>query len=223
MALFGGVLLSVLAVVGLCLAAPSLAAVHTVGGPNGWTMGVDYTTWAAARTFSVGDTLSFNYGGGHTVDEVTESDYKTCTVGSWITTDSSGATAVTLTAPGSHYFICGVMGHCGIGMKLAINVVAGAGADGQPPLLSSDALPPASGLGLALPPVGSGVALPPSFGLRSLTPGIAGSRNVDSESLEPATSSASAVPEFSAAGGGVRSAVRAATVAWGSVLAFSLL
>jgi len=38
----------------------------------------------------------FNYGAGHTVDEVKESDYKSCSAGNSISTDSSGATTIAL-------------------------------------------------------------------------------------------------------------------------------
>uniref|UniRef100_A0A803MEC4 Phytocyanin domain-containing protein n=1 Tax=Chenopodium quinoa TaxID=63459 RepID=A0A803MEC4_CHEQI len=35
----------------------SLATVYTVGDSSGWTIGVDYGTWAASKTFVVGDSL----------------------------------------------------------------------------------------------------------------------------------------------------------------------
>lgn len=73
----------------------------------------------------------FNYGSGHTVDEVSGSDYKTCTVGNSITSDSSGATTIPLKAAGTRYFICAVVGHCGMGMKLSVNVV-GSGSTAAP-------------------------------------------------------------------------------------------
>lgn len=41
----------------LCFAVPSLATVYTVGDSAGWTLGVDYTTWASGKTFNVGDSL----------------------------------------------------------------------------------------------------------------------------------------------------------------------
>lgn len=69
----------------------------------------------------------FNYPPGHTVDEVTANDYKTCTTGNAIASDSSGATSVVLKTAGAHYYICGVPGHCGGGMKLAITVAAAGG------------------------------------------------------------------------------------------------
>ncbi|GMI90981.1 hypothetical protein HRI_002767400 [Hibiscus trionum] len=108
-----------------CMVVPSLAKVYTVGDSSGWTTGVDYSTWASGKTFKVGDSLVFNYPTSHTVDEVSSSDYSSCTVGNAITTDNSGATTVALKKAGTHYFICGVVGHCGNGMKLAVKVESG--------------------------------------------------------------------------------------------------
>ncbi|KAI9106444.1 hypothetical protein K1719_021972 [Acacia pycnantha] len=107
------------------MAVPALAKVYTVGDSSGWAIGADYGTWASGKTFQVGDSLVFNYGAGHTVDEVKESDYKSCTTGNSISTDSSGATTITLKTAGTHYFICAVPGHCSGGMKLSVDVKAG--------------------------------------------------------------------------------------------------
>ncbi|PKI45581.1 hypothetical protein CRG98_033897 [Punica granatum] len=104
----------------LCLGVPSMATVYTVGDTAGWAMGTDYTTWTKGKTFAVGDSLAFNYGGGHTVDEVSQSDYSSCTTGNSISSDSSGSTTIPLKTAGTHYFICGSMGHCAGGMKLAV-------------------------------------------------------------------------------------------------------
>ncbi|KAM7520805.1 hypothetical protein LguiB_019767 [Lonicera macranthoides] len=123
----------------LCFAVPCLATVYTVGDSAGWTLGVDYTTWASGKTFNVGDSLVFNYGSSHNVDEVSESDYSGCTVGNSITTDSSGATTIPLKTAGTHHFICGVVGHCSGGMKLAVTVAGGsttAPAGSTPPSLT---------------------------------------------------------------------------------------
>ncbi|XP_065872449.1 blue copper protein-like [Euphorbia lathyris] len=104
---------------------PCVATVYTVGDSSGWAIGVDYSIWATDKTFNVGDTLVFNYGGEDTVDEVNGSDYKTCRVGEAITTDSSGSTSIELKTPGTHYFISAVTGHCESGMKLALYVDPG--------------------------------------------------------------------------------------------------
>ncbi|PKI47336.1 hypothetical protein CRG98_032261 [Punica granatum] len=110
------------------------ATTYTVGDSVGWTFGVDYSTWASSKSFAVGDTLVFNYGSGmHTVDEVRKSDYSTCTTGNSITTDSSGTTSILLRTTGTHYFICGVAGHCSGGMKLAITVAAAGSTVITPP------------------------------------------------------------------------------------------
>ncbi|KAL8243165.1 hypothetical protein R6Q59_009423 [Mikania micrantha] len=112
------------------------AKVHTVGGKAGWALSVDYSTWASDKTFKVGDKLVFNYDSSHTVDEVTSGDYATCTVGNSIASYNSGTTTISLNTTGSHYFICGVMGHCGGGMKLTIDV-AGDGSPSAAPTSSS--------------------------------------------------------------------------------------
>ncbi|KAI3460055.1 hypothetical protein Pfo_016718 [Paulownia fortunei] len=116
----------------ICSSIPAVpAAVYTVGESSGWSMGGDYGSWASDKTFTVGDTLVFNYSPGHTVDEVSASDYKTCTTGNAIASDSSGATSITLKTAGPHYYICGVPGHCGSGMKLAVTVAAATSGGGS--------------------------------------------------------------------------------------------
>nr|ACJ85992.1 unknown [Medicago truncatula] len=114
------------------VAVPTLATVHTVGDKSGWAIGSDYNTWASDKTFAVGDSLVFNYGAGHTVDEVKESDYKSCTTGNSISTDSSGPTTIPLKKAGTHYFICAVPGHCTGGMKLSVKVKASSSASSAP-------------------------------------------------------------------------------------------
>nr|XP_034891944.1 blue copper protein-like [Populus alba] len=135
----------------LCTVVPILAKDYTVGDTSGWAIGMDYSTWTSGKTFSVGDSLVFNYGGGHTVDEVRASDYSTCTTGNSITSDSSGATTIALKTAGTHYFICGVPGHCGSGMKVSVTVAA-AGSSTSP---SSSGTP--SSDGTTTSPAGSNV------------------------------------------------------------------
>ncbi|KAL8236159.1 hypothetical protein R6Q59_017240 [Mikania micrantha] len=100
------------------------AVQHTVGDSSGWTNFGDYTTWAANKTFNVGDTLLFNYGGSHGVDVVSKSDYDNCATSNAINSYSDGATVISLTQSGPMYFVCPSFGHCNTGMKLAINVVS---------------------------------------------------------------------------------------------------
>lgn len=75
----------------------------------------------------------FNYVSGHTADEVSASDYKGCSAGNSITTDSSGKTTIDLKKEGTHYFICGVSGHCDGGMKLAVTVGSSSGSGSATP------------------------------------------------------------------------------------------
>ncbi|KAG6402658.1 hypothetical protein SASPL_134860 [Salvia splendens] len=148
----------------ICGIEAAAAAVFTVGDTSGWSIGSDYSTWASDKTFSVGDTLVFTYPSGHTVDEVSASDYKTCTVGNAIASDSSGSTSVSLKTAGPHYYICGVPGHCGGGMKLSITVSAAAAAGGggvAPGNTTVSTAPPAAVT--ALPPPAS-IAVPAGGG-----------------------------------------------------------
>ncbi|KAJ9166534.1 hypothetical protein P3X46_021274 [Hevea brasiliensis] len=144
MASFGsGVVCAIFVLISMVV--PSLATVYTVGDSTGWTMGTDYSTWTSGKTFTVGDSLVFNYGGGHTVDEVSASDYNTCTVGNAITSDNSGATTIALKTAGTHYYICGVIGHCGSGMKIAVTVKAASSS-------GTTTTTPSSGLGSSTTP-----------------------------------------------------------------------
>lgn len=73
------------------------------------------------------------------MDEVSASDYKTCTVGNAINSDSSGATTIELKTAGTKHYICGVVGHCESGMKIAIPVKAAASGSGTTPASTSPA------------------------------------------------------------------------------------
>ncbi|KAJ6722608.1 BLUE COPPER PROTEIN [Salix koriyanagi] len=118
----------------LLLAAPAAyaATTYTVGDTNGWTTSGDYTTWASDKTFTVGDSLLFNYGFSHSVAEVSKSDYDSCSTSNLVKTYTGGSSTITLSAAGPMYFICSTPGHCGNGMKLAITVVAASGTPSTP-------------------------------------------------------------------------------------------
>lgn len=85
--------------------------------------------------------VAFEYVAGHTVAEVNLEDYTSCTVGDSVSTHNSGSTDISLTTPGTHYFICTVTGHCAAGMKLAITVSVPGGSATTSPLT-----PPTGGL-----------------------------------------------------------------------------
>lgn len=80
----------------------------------------------------------------HDVHEVTEADYNACNAKASIKHYISGSDAITLNAPGVHYFICGIPGHCQAGQKLMIEVksdgspgASPSAAPGQSPTTSS--------------------------------------------------------------------------------------
>ncbi|XP_076932768.1 stellacyanin-like [Bidens hawaiensis] len=152
MATYDGVMIGLVVI--LCLISFGSAKVYKVGGSAGWALSVDYDTWASDKTFKVGDSLVFNYDSSHTVDLVSKSDYTTCTIGNSISSYNSGPTTISLNTTGSHYFICGIMGHCGGGMKLKIDVTSDGSPSAAPTPSSSIPAdsPTTTPLGTTLPP-----------------------------------------------------------------------
>ncbi|EPS65671.1 hypothetical protein M569_09108, partial [Genlisea aurea] len=133
------------------------AATITVGGSSGWTLNYNYANWAAGQTFSSGDSLVFNYGPSHAVSEVSQSDYDNCNAGNAISTDSNSPTAISLTSPGTRYFICPTPTHCSQGMKLAVSVSGNSASSPSTP--SSPSTSPSSPSGSAATP---GSVTPPT-------------------------------------------------------------
>ncbi|KAK2992876.1 hypothetical protein RJ640_028118 [Escallonia rubra] len=99
---------------------------YPVGGSQGWDESTDFKSWASGQTFKVGDELVFKYNSGlHSVVELgSESAYKNCDIGTAVNSMNGGKDVVKLTKPGTRYFACGTMGHCGQGMKVKIKTVA---------------------------------------------------------------------------------------------------
>ncbi|KAJ0981427.1 hypothetical protein J5N97_009682 [Dioscorea zingiberensis] len=146
---------------------------YTVGDTNGWSNGVDYSSWTSGKTFAVGDSLAFNYAPGvHTVAEVSSSDYDSCSTSNAINTDSSGTTTVALKTSGTRYFICGVPGHCSNGMKLSVTVAGSSNSTPSTPTSPSTTTPATT-------------ITPPS----STTPTTTGTRYSAAGALFPATTS----------------------------------
>ncbi|XP_051230812.1 chemocyanin [Lolium perenne] len=82
-----------------------------------WSFAAD--SWSGGKSFRAGDVLVFNYNPSvHNVVAVDAGGYSSCQ-GSG-PTYSSGSDHVTLGA-GTSYFICSLRGHCGQGMKMAVN------------------------------------------------------------------------------------------------------
>ncbi|XP_057967383.1 cucumber peeling cupredoxin [Malania oleifera] len=177
---------------------------HTVGGStvSGWTVPSDakaYSTWASSQTFSVGDSLVFNFvTGAHDVTEVTKANYDSCTSTNPISQETTGPATLTLKSTGAHYYICSIPGHCSNGQKLAITVVgSGSGSPApQPASTPRRASPPAAAAPspsttptTATPPSGSTTPSPSG----STTPSPSGS-TTPSPSGSPTTPSSDASP-----------------------------
>ncbi|KAF2292007.1 hypothetical protein P3X46_003897 [Hevea brasiliensis] len=149
----------------ILLATPAAYATqYVVGDSAGWTnFGVDYSTWASGKTFSVGDTLVFNYDGStHKVAEVSQSDYNSCSASNALKTYSDGSTTIPLSKAGSMYFICPTAGHCSSGMQLSINVATPSGSTTPAPpsgsTTPSSGTPPTTGTASPPPPANNGAA-----------------------------------------------------------------
>ncbi|XP_015691986.2 blue copper protein-like [Oryza brachyantha] len=89
-----------------------------------WASGGNYGDWSSKNAVAVGDSVVFKYGSPHTVDELSEADYKSCSFTSPVTSDASGSTTVTFDAAGTRYFACAAAAgsHCSMGQKVAITV-----------------------------------------------------------------------------------------------------
>ena len=87
----------------------------------------------------------------HTVTEVSQGGYTSCSGSNALGNDDSGSTTVTLATAGTHYYICNIPGHCAGGMKLAVTVGSGSGSGSS------------SGGGGGVTPSGSGAAVVPAM------------------------------------------------------------
>ncbi|KAM0013627.1 putative Phytocyanin domain, cupredoxin [Helianthus debilis subsp. tardiflorus] len=105
----------------------SSAMEHAVGDDSGWVTPENpnfYADWAAKNTFTVGDTLLFDfYTGLHDVTPVIKEDYDRCSVTVPGATIKTGPATLNLYIPGDHYFISSMDGDCLYNQKLAIHVV----------------------------------------------------------------------------------------------------
>uniref|UniRef100_A0A0A9B335 Phytocyanin domain-containing protein n=1 Tax=Arundo donax TaxID=35708 RepID=A0A0A9B335_ARUDO len=114
-----------------------------------WEASGNYGDWSAANPVRVGDTVVFTYGPPHTVDELSEADFKACSFASPISTDDGGSTAVTFDKAGTRYFACAAGSHCNQGQKVAITV-ADSSAPATPTPKGNAAAPMAGAAGLAV-------------------------------------------------------------------------
>ncbi|KAH9691499.1 Carboxyvinyl-carboxyphosphonate phosphorylmutase [Citrus sinensis] len=85
------------------------ATTYTVGDSGGWSFNM--ASWAKGKRFKAGDTLAVNRAG-----------YRSCTAPGGAKVYSSGKDRIKLVR-GQNFFICNSAGHCGSGMKIAINAM----------------------------------------------------------------------------------------------------
>ncbi|XP_057775653.1 mavicyanin-like [Salvia miltiorrhiza] len=104
--------------------APAIATDYMVGDADGWKLNVNYTQWAAGKSFHVGDSLMFMYNTAqHNVIQVSGPDFKNCTnSGALGGPYKSGNDTIALDTPGRRWYICDTEGHCEGGMKLVVAV-----------------------------------------------------------------------------------------------------
>ncbi|KAG6545318.1 hypothetical protein Mapa_013167 [Marchantia paleacea] len=116
----------------LIIFSSAIAKEFIVGGESGWVLPAqanaidnNYTTWAESYTFTVGDSLVFNYKNeSHSVLQVSGTAFADCTTSDPIKSWKDGNTTVPLTTDGRMWFICGTPGHCSSGQKFKITVLA---------------------------------------------------------------------------------------------------
>ncbi|XWS72947.1 hypothetical protein CRYUN_Cryun02cG0083200 [Craigia yunnanensis] len=119
------------------LQSSSAQTAYVVGDALGWVIPpgpAAYPTWAANKTFRVGDTLVFNFrNGAHDVARVTRANFDACNATSPLLLLSNSPANVPLNETGDHYFLCAIPGHCSAGQKLAINVSGAASSPAPRP------------------------------------------------------------------------------------------
>ncbi|KAI4339591.1 hypothetical protein MLD38_024515 [Melastoma candidum] len=115
---------AVAAVIVVSCGVVSAVSRHKVGGPLGWTPGINFTEWASDKHIYAGDWLYFVFDkNAHDVLEVNETGYEACSGQGFITNITRGGRDVyQLNETKTYYFICG-KGYCWQGMKLAVNVL----------------------------------------------------------------------------------------------------
>ncbi|XP_058221734.1 uclacyanin-3-like [Rhododendron vialii] len=181
------------------LAAP---AVHSLQYNVTWNLEINYNSWAAGKTFTVGDTLVFTYTTEHAVDVVDQSEYASCNSWNALHSYTGGQTAISLATSGPMYFLCPIQGHCQAGMKLGITVVAAAASPTAP-----TTTPPPTSTTTPKPPASATTPKPPAStttptSTPSPSPSVSPAPTVTSPSGSPSSSpspTASTTPVFTAA------------------------
>ncbi|KAL2932161.1 Uclacyanin 1 [Bienertia sinuspersici] len=99
---------------------------HVVGDDRGWEVASDVASWAASRTFVVGDFLWFAYSTGLEKDSVvelnTKHEFESCDLSNPIKMYTNGLDKITLEEEGIRYFASSNPVSCKKGLKLPVEI-----------------------------------------------------------------------------------------------------
>ncbi|CAH8285645.1 unnamed protein product [Eruca vesicaria subsp. sativa] len=153
----------------LVFAAVVSAEDYKVGDDEKWARPSDlefYNTWAAGKTFQVGDELEFDFDAQrHDVAIVTADAYENCEKETPLSIITTSPAKIMLNDTGPIHFICTVADHCRFGQKLTVIV----GDEGSGHSGGAIATPPSTGE--ATPPAPGGATSPKSGGATTPAPG----------------------------------------------------
>lgn len=126
---------------------PRAPVTYVVGDELGWIVPpggpIAYSTWAAGKTFLVGDTFVFNFQNGtQDVAEVTKAAYDSCDTTTPATVLTTSPAKITLSTTGEYFFTSTYSRHCFLGQKLAITVTASTTSGPTPPPRTPVPAPP---------------------------------------------------------------------------------
>ncbi|OIW04252.1 hypothetical protein TanjilG_00812 [Lupinus angustifolius] len=94
---------------------------YNVGGLAGWSRNIG--DWTKGKQFEEGDTFVFKYDPRlHNVVKVNQANFYVCSVDGAIAIYKTGNDSLRLRT-GMHYFISGVHGDCGSGIKVALHLL----------------------------------------------------------------------------------------------------
>ncbi|KAI3969468.1 hypothetical protein MKX01_027400 [Papaver californicum] len=99
-----------------------------VGGPSGWIIPPEndpqsYIEWASTTRFHIGDTVYFMYK-NDSVLVVNRNDYIYCNISNPVAKFEDGNTIFRFDRHGFFYFISGKVGHCKLGQRIVVRVMA---------------------------------------------------------------------------------------------------
>ncbi|GLU20864.1 hypothetical protein SLE2022_370420 [Rubroshorea leprosula] len=105
-----------------CFVLTTTATTYIIGDTSGWDISTNLDSWAADKTFKVGDVLVFQDLSSDNICEVTKENFRACNTTNVISRYSNRNTTISLTQPGMRYFIDGNQMYCLGGLKLQVNV-----------------------------------------------------------------------------------------------------